>query len=432
MRAKSANSPWESTKVAGVRRYKKTGALYFSVRLSNGKTKSGALYQDGCDDPIKDDKLAKAVLALKIAKLEAELAAAPAEPVNPLTIGDKPASEITFGDLIGLYNLRIDGKVNWDQKTKAGRKHVVDTFVFSWNLVPKLISAGKRDFLALRPAQVTYDDLLAWQTFFLADCPKRPRGREVKNPRAVTKGYSDDSFNKTLRVATEVFELATECGVKLPADNQGKTAIARIDFCKIERASYKLPTIEDFTRILALAAPSASRDLVEALSWTGLRKDEAKKLLVENVNLKDNYLFLPDEIVKGKKGKKQGRIVPLFKGPARALFARLVAEADPVTRRVFKANDANERLHNLCKKAGWTETFTVHSLRHYFTTRCLEAGIPVPTVAAYLGHKDKGALLLEVYAHVCPQHLLKVAEELDGWCRVRQTPDNIVKIDKAA
>jgi hypothetical protein len=39
-------------------------------------------------------------------------------------------------------------------------------------------------------------------------------------------------------------------------------------------------------------------------------------------------------------------------------------------------------------------------------------------VAAWLGHKDNGRLLLSVYAHVCGRFNLSVAQRLQGWSLV--------------
>ena len=37
--------------------------------------------------------------------------------------------------------------------------------------------------------------------------------------------------------------------------------------------------------------------------------------------------------------------------------------------------------------------FTHHDFRHFFATTCIEAGVDIPTVSRWLGHKDGGALV---------------------------------------
>ena len=44
------------------------------------------------------------------------------------------------------------------------------------------------------------------------------------------------------------------------------------------------------------------------------------------------------------------------------------------------------------------KTIRIHDLRHWQATQLLDAGVPVPTVAARLGHAD-GTTTMKVYAH---------------------------------
>jgi integrase len=54
----------------------------------------------------------------------------------------------------------------------------------------------------------------------------------------------------------------------------------------------------------------------------------------------------------------------------------------------------------------------VHDLRHLFATRCIEAGVDVPTVAKWLGHSDGGVLAMKVYGHLRDDHSLSAAKNL--------------------
>jgi integrase len=57
--------------------------------------------------------------------------------------------------------------------------------------------------------------------------------------------------------------------------------------------------------------------------------------------------------------------------------------------------------------------FTHHGLRHLFTTRAIESGVDVPTVAKWLGHKDGGALLMKTYSHLLQEHSQAMAAKLN-------------------
>ena len=56
--------------------------------------------------------------------------------------------------------------------------------------------------------------------------------------------------------------------------------------------------------------------------------------------------------------------------------------------------------------------FTHHDLRHLFATTCIEAGVDIPTVSRWLGHKDGGALAMKVYGHLRDQHSANMAQRV--------------------
>jgi len=49
-------------------------------------------------------------------------------------------------------------------------------------------------------------------------------------------------------------------------------------------------------------------------------------------------------------------------------------------------------------RAGVDQTIRLHDLRHWQATQLLDAGVPLPTVAARLGHAS-GATTMKIYAH---------------------------------
>jgi hypothetical protein len=44
-----------------------------------------------------------------------------------------------------------------------------------------------------------------------------------------------------------------------------------------------------------------------------------------------------------------------------------------------------------------------------FATRCIEAGVDIPTVSRWLGHNDGGALAMKVYGHLRDTHSAEMA-----------------------
>lgn len=55
---------------------------------------------------------------------------------------------------------------------------------------------------------------------------------------------------------------------------------------------------------------------------------------------------------------------------------------------------------------------THHDLRHLFATICIEAGVDIPTVSKWLGHKDGGALAMRVYGRLRNEHSLEMAQRV--------------------
>jgi integrase len=63
----------------------------------------------------------------------------------------------------------------------------------------------------------------------------------------------------------------------------------------------------------------------------------------------------------------------------------------------WRGDSVSARWVRVRRTAG-VEAVRLHDLRHWQATQLLDAGVPVPTVAARLGHAD-GATTLKIYAH---------------------------------
>ena len=78
-----------------------------------------------------------------------------------------------------------------------------------------------------------------------------------------------------------------------------------------------------------------------------------------------------------------------------------VTQKDAVTRKFRKCVEA----------AGLPDTLTLHSLRHTFASRLVQAGKSLYQVGNLLGHTDLE--VTKIYAHLSPASLHPVVEELD-------------------
>jgi integrase len=93
------------------------------------------------------------------------------------------------------------------------------------------------------------------------------------------------------------------------------------------------------------------------------------------------------------------RRVPLIP-EARALFQQMRSERadESLETKVFRVRECQKALDRACNTVG-TDRFTHHELRHLFATRCIEAGVDIPIVSRWLGHKGGGAFAMKTYGH---------------------------------
>lgn len=410
---------WEKTKVTGIRRDTRNGIYSINKKVH------GRVIGESLDTT--DFAVAKTRFYARLTILEAE---APKPAADPLTKSGK----LTFADLVAIYLQRAAAGAYRDlKKSTLGRyDYQFRSVRTSWAQVPAFIKNGTSDFDTLRPAQVSYDDLLAWRQFFLA-VPADSSDYDQEDAPGL--GYAGGYFNKTLQGLRAVFEIAVERG------QIASNPASRIKLAPVRPAKYRLPTAAEFAKILSAISLTDeyvntkahnyqpkklhARDFLEGLSWTGLRLSEANALCRDFVDLKNWTITLPASVVKGKLGCEKGRVIPILP-EARLLISRLYANATPEGK-LFHVSEAPDTLRAACKAAGWTEHLSHHSLRHYFATRCLEAtGGDVLTVAGWLGHKDQGKLLLGTYAHLCERHSAQTAEKIRF-----NLPENVVELKTA-
>ena len=76
---------------------------------------------------------------------------------------------------------------------------------------------------------------------------------------------------------------------------------------------------------------------------------------------------------------------------------------EPLATPVLRVNECKGALASACKAVG-VKRLTHHDLRHLFATRCIEAGVDIPTISKWLGHADGGALAMSTYGHLRQDH----------------------------
>ncbi len=125
---------------------------------------------------------------------------------------------------------------------------------------------------------------------------------------------------------------------------------------------------DEFERLLG-ELPEYSRRIVVAAAETGMRASEIRRLLWEDVDL------VAGELRVSVAKNKEYRVVPLTRR-LRTLLEDMRVEATPhPTAPVFEAVDIKKGLAAALKRAGIEKHVTLHSFRHQFATRALEAGV---------------------------------------------------------
>ena len=148
---------------------------------------------------------------------------------------------------------------------------------------------------------------------------------------------------------------------------------------------------EEFERLLA-ELPEYSRRIVLAAAETGMRSSEIRRLVWEDVDLAAGELRVA--VAKNK----EYRVVPLTRR-LRALLEEMKGEETPKTRSpVFEGVEIKKGLAAALKRAGIEKHVSLHSFRHQFATRALEAGVSSFHLQAIGGWKSP--VMLQRYGKV--------------------------------
>ncbi|MBL9216716.1 MAG: site-specific integrase [Opitutaceae bacterium] len=214
------------------------------------------------------------------------------------------------------------------------------------------------------------------------------------------------TMNRELELMKSVFGYAVKNGLILhnPAEDLQRR--------RVVQAQITIPTREQFKQLVTAIRQSDGRtdskakakpgaDLVELLAYSGCRLTEGASIRWRDVDFEKNTL----RITGGELGTKnhEQRIIPMTEA-LRTLLLRLRNERHPRPDHfVSQIDSAKKCLENACRRLTFPR-FTHHDFRHFFATTCIEAGVDIPTVSRWLGHKDGGALAMRVYGHLRADH----------------------------
>lgn len=200
------------------------------------------------------------------------------------------------------------------------------------------------------------------------------------------------SVNKLIQDARDFFALAVEDGVIPRSPMEG------IKYRKRGEVIRLTPTGAQFNAIVAdLRGQLANghgredtADFVELAGTLGLGQGELTGILRQHIDLKGGTI----KIMRRK--TKRGFTIPLYPRARPIIERRLACMGPEPEARLLPQDDCKGALAAACRRLGFPK-FEPRALRRYFITQALRAGVDVPTVAAWQGHRDGGALILRTY-----------------------------------
>lgn len=166
----------------------------------------------------------------------------------------------------------------------------------------------------------------------------------------------------------------------------------------------------------ALTHPKTGKqfaDFIKLSMYSGGRMTEVLNLKWSNVDWDNRQLVFQGDTTKNSKSRR----VDFSKNLEKHLTSMKETKTSEVL--LFPSNRTDNAvvsfkttLNAIRKKLGF-DTFTFHSLRHFFISQCVMKGIDFMTIAKWCGHQDGGVLIGRVYGHLNNTHMKLQAAKLD-------------------
>lgn len=155
---------------------------------------------------------------------------------------------------------------------------------------------------------------------------------------------------------------------------------------------------------LVAACPPWLQDMICVGVDTGLRRSNLVHLQKAWVQQQGRALMVPRQHLKAKKATV---LIPLTTRAAAIIQRQAAASASSFVfmqadGRPYALDQVGVAVIRAARRAG-LEDVSLHTLRHTFISRLVQAGRPLPEVAALAGHRDIKMTLR--YAHLAPDHL---------------------------
>jgi integrase len=186
---------------------------------------------------------------------------------------------------------------------------------------------------------------------------------------------------------------------------------------------------DDESRRLINACKPDFRALVTAALLTGCRYGELVRLTVEDVHADAGTIHVrtsksgkPRHIVLTAEGQSFFGGLRLGKPPGSLLFTRFNGQP-------WQRSDQRRPMEAACLAARIADA-SFHVLRHTYASRLVMRGVPLPVVAAQLGHASIN-MVERHYGHLAPSYVAETVRAAFGELGIA-TDTNVISIDRPA
>jgi integrase len=232
------------------------------------------------------------------------------------------------------------------------------------------------------------------------------------------------SINQTITAIRKFFDTAVDQGV-IP-----ENPVGRITYRKVPQIIRLTPTEDQFEAIVAdLRSQKANghgsedtADTVELAGHLGLGQAELAAIERQHIDLDAGTIKV------FRRKTTSAFTIPIYPRAREVIVRRLAAMSDDPEARLLPHYNFRKGLEGACRRLNLPR-FEPRALRRFFITQALRAGVDAPTVGAWQGHRDGGALVLRVYGdEVRMDHSKRMAALLAP----KPTGGNVVPFKKEA
>ncbi|MDE7440466.1 MAG: site-specific integrase [Clostridia bacterium] len=198
----------------------------------------------------------------------------------------------------------------------------------------------------------------------------------------------------TYQILNEAYKKALQ--LKLAKENP----FAVVDVPQHKQKKGTPLTYEEQEQLKAALEGSPYKYYFLFLLYSGCRRCEGLSACWEDIDFSKKRIF-----IRGTKTELSQNHIPLFDN-----LADILQEIEPAERAgkifPFQEHQVERAFNKLCPN------HHIHDLRHTFATNCIEAGVELKAVQAWLRHANIGTTA-DTYAHATDKYLMQEAEKLN-------------------